>query len=148
MLGGVSRSGPRWHSSDARLRVMSSADSLPDPELLSRWSALTGLIASAEEMLGRRGGAWTALALVAADTASEAFLGFIATAGSTPLGDREGWDKIYDLALAAFAENGRDLLQASGRESIVHTGFGISPCTLAPSRFPAKQRPLSRQPGT
>jgi|BarGraNGADG00212_1021973.scaffolds.fasta_scaffold15636_3 hypothetical protein len=109
MCWGVSRSGPRWHSPDARLRVMSSADSLPDPELLSRWLALTGLIASAEEMLGRRGGAWTALALVAADTASEAVLGFIATAGSTPLGDREGWDKIYDLALAALAENGRDL---------------------------------------
>lgn len=51
-----------------------SVDETPavDPDLLARWLTILRLLTTASTMAARRGGAWTRMAVVAADTAIEA----------------------------------------------------------------------------
>jgi hypothetical protein len=80
-----------------------------DPDLLGRWLALTGLIASADEMVARRTGAWASLGLAAADTVSESVLGLLASTGAAPLSDRETWEQVLNLAVDALRADSREL---------------------------------------
>jgi len=82
-----------------------------DPDLLARWIGVAGLLASAEELQTRRGGAWPGLALITADTADEAVLGLIAASGTPPPSERDTFDRIYELALAVLDERGHTMPQ-------------------------------------
>lgn len=66
-----------------------------DPDLLGRWVAIASLLASAQELDARGGGAWRPLALVAADNATESILGTIATS----LGEPPGRDATFEQTL-------------------------------------------------
>ncbi len=69
-------------------------------------------------MAARRAGAWNALALSAADTASENVLGLLATTGPDPLSDRESWDQIYQHAIKALRAQHRNLPPGLGQRVV------------------------------
>jgi hypothetical protein len=71
-----------------------------DPDLLARWLGISGLIASAGDMLARQGGAWSRLALVAADAAGEGLLALLAEGGAKPLQEGARWEEVLAAASA------------------------------------------------
>lgn len=75
-----------------------------DPDLVARWIAIAALLASAQDLQARGGGAWPALALIAADTANETILGTIAVAGGKYPARDASFEDTYNLALAALDE--------------------------------------------
>lgn len=77
-----------------------------DPELVARWLAIAGLLATADTMLERGGVAWDRMALIAADTAVEGALGMVAEVGEIDVDDRAGWDEVYSAAISSFAAAG------------------------------------------
>lgn len=79
-----------------------------DSDLLARWIGVSSLMSSAEEMLAREGGAWTRLALVATDAASEALLGLLAVDGPEPPSRDARFEDVYQSAIKALRAVGRD----------------------------------------
>lgn len=105
----------------------------PDPDLLSRWIAIAHLVTGAEELQSRESGAWPSLSLISADTANEALLGLIAGAGKTPPGERDPFERLFELARDFLNEQGQAMPQSlvtrvmqvhRGRNLAVHTGVG------------------------
>ncbi len=80
-----------------------------DQDVLARWIGISSLIVSADEMLAREGGAWTRLALVATDAASEALLGLLAVDGPEPPAVNALFDDVYRGAIKALRAVERDL---------------------------------------
>jgi hypothetical protein len=80
-----------------------------DADLLTRWIGISSLIANADEMLAREGGAWAGLALVATDAATEALLGLLVVDGPEPPGSDARFEDVYQSAIKALRAIGRDL---------------------------------------
>jgi len=86
-----------------------NAASHPDPDLLARWLAITGLIAGADQLAARRSWPSTALALASAMAAAEAILGLLATSGGRPPSDKVLFEDLLNLAAEALRDRGKDL---------------------------------------
>jgi hypothetical protein len=91
-----------------------------DPDLLGRWVAIASLLASAQELDERGGGAWRPLALVAADNAVESILGTIASSLGEPPGRDATFEQTLQLAEAALA-GGANAIDQSLRTRILTT---------------------------
>lgn len=77
-----------------------------DPDVLSRWMVVSSLIVGAEELQLRGSGAWPRMALVMADTASEAMLGLLASGAVRAPGDSARWEDVLTAAMEATTDTG------------------------------------------
>ena len=85
-----------------------------DPDILGRWLTIASLIATAPSMLARQGGAWVRLALITADTATEAILGLLGSEGPTPPDERATFEQVYEAAVLALRDDGQELPRGLG----------------------------------